>query len=235
MRNKKTVCFAVLFTLLLYAPVLCAQTLGPEESLKKDFPHLKYDGFQPTAVKGLYEVTAGTQIFYYAPESGILMAGEMMSREGRNLTHDRKAEIIGRRLKEVPLDKALKMGNGKNIVIEFSDPDCGYCRKSSEFLSARTDITRYVFFFPLSPRSEKKIRYILCAADREKAYKDAYAGKLDEEKFDACENAAVEEILKDHREAAMRVGIEGTPFFSVNGQAVAGADLPLIEKLLKAK
>jgi thiol:disulfide interchange protein DsbC len=235
MKNKKTACFAVLLSLLLLAPVLFAQPLDPEASLKKNFPHLKYDGFQPSAVKGLYEVTAGTQILYYSPESEILMAGEMMTREGRNLTHERKAEVIGRRMKEIPLDKALKMGEGKNIVIEFSDPDCGYCRKSSEFLAARTDITRYVFFFPLSPLSEKKIRHILCAADREKAYKEAYAGKLDNEPFDACENAVVEEILKDHRRAAAIVGIEGTPFFSVNGHAVAGADLPLIEKLLNAK
>jgi len=42
-------------------------------------------------------------------------------------------------------------------------------------------------------------------------------------------------MLKEHRAAAARVGIEGTPFFSVNGRAVAGADLPLIEKLLTTK
>ena len=233
--SKKTVPLVVLLSILFHVSVLFAQPPAPEASLKKNFPKLKVDSIQPSAIKGLYEVTSGTQIFYYSPESEILMVGEMVTREGRNLTHERKAEVIGRRIKEIPLDKALKMGNGKNIVIEFSDPDCGYCRKSSEFFSGRSDVTRYVFFFPLSPESEKKIRHILCAADRSKAYKDAYAGKLDDVKFDACENAAVEEILKDHRKAAAHVGIEGTPFFSVNGRAVPGADLPLIEKLLDAK
>jgi len=233
--SKKTVPLVVLLSILFHASVLFAQPPAPEASLKKNFPKLKVDSIQPSAIKGLYEVTSGTQIFYYSPESEILMVGEMVTREGRNLTHERKAEVIGRRIKEIPLDKALKMGNGKNIVIEFSDPDCGYCRKSSEFFSGRSDVTRYVFFFPLSPESEKKIRHILCAADRSKAYKDAYAGKLDDVKFDACENAAVEDILKDHRKAAAHVGIEGTPFFSINGRAVPGADLPLIEKLLDAK
>jgi thiol:disulfide interchange protein DsbC len=233
--SKKTVPLVVLLSILFHVSVLFAQPQAPEASLKKNFPKLKVDSLQPSAVKGLYEVTSGTQIFYYSPESEILMVGEMVTREGRNLTHERKAEVIGRRMKEIPLDKALKMGNGKNIVIEFSDPDCGYCRKSSEFFSGRSDITRYVFFFPLSPESEKKIRHILCAADRPKAYRDAYAGKLDDGKFDACENAAVEEILKEHRKAAAHVGIEGTPFFSINGRAVPGADLPLIEKLLDAK
>jgi thiol:disulfide interchange protein DsbC len=233
--SKKTVPLVVLFSILFHVSVLFAQPPAPEASLKKDFPNLKYDSIQPSAVKGLYEVTSGTQIFYYSPESEILMVGEMINKEGRNLTHEKKSEVFSGRMKDLPLEKALKMGNGKNIVIEFSDPNCGYCRKSSEFFSGRSDVTRYVFFFPLSPESEKKIRYILCAADRPKAYRDAYAGKLDNEKFDACENAAIEEILKDHRKAAAHVGIEGTPFFSVNGRAVSGADLPLIEKLLDAK
>lgn len=233
--SKKILSLILFLSLLFHIPILFAQTLAPEASLKKNFPKLKFDSIQPSAIKGLYEVTAGTQILYYSPESEILMAGVMMNREGRNLTNERKAEVIGLRIKELQLDKALKMGTGKNIVIEFSDPNCGYCRKSSEFLSGRSDITRYVFFFPLSPESERKVRYILCAADRPKAYKDAYEGKLDDEKFDICENAAVEEILKEHRAAAARIGIEGTPFFSVNGKAVHGADLPLIEKLLDTK
>jgi thiol:disulfide interchange protein DsbC len=233
--NKKMFSLVVLLSLLFHVSVLFAQPPAPEASLKKNFPNLKYDSLQPSAIKGLYEVTSGTQIFYYSPESEILMVGEMITREGRNLTREKKSEVLGRRMKDLPLEKALKMGNGKNIVVEFSDPDCGYCRKSSEFLSGRDDITRYVFFFPLSPESEKKIRHILCAADRSKAYKDAYAGKLDDAKFDTCEKADVEEVLKEHRTAAARVGIEGTPFFYVNGKAVPGADLPLIEKLLDAK
>lgn len=233
--NKKMFSLAVVLSILFHVSVLFAQPPAPEASLKKNFPKLKVDSLQPSAVKGLYEVTSGTQIFYYSPESEILMVGEMVNKEGQNLTQEKKSELLGRRMKDLPLEKALKMESGKNIVIEFSDPDCGYCRKSSEFFSGRSDVTRYVFFFPLSPESEKKIRYILCAADRPKAYKDAYTGKLDDVKFDACENAAVEEILKDHRKAAASVGIEGTPFFSVNGRTVPGADLPLIEKLLDAK
>lgn len=233
--RKKTFFAGLILSLLLQAPLLFAQSGDPEASLKKIFPRLKFDRVQPSAIKGLYEVTAGNQILYYAPESEILMAGEMMTRDGRNLTQERKAEIIGARIRSLPLDKAVKIGNGRNRIIEFSDPDCGYCRKASEFLSGRNDITRYVFFFPLSTESERKIRYILCAGDGAKAYKDVYAGKLDNTGFDVCNSAAVEDTLKAHRAAGTRAGIEGTPFFSINGHAVAGADMPLMEKLLEAK
>jgi len=233
--RKKAFSAVLLLSLILHAPLLFAQSGDPGASLKKSFPGLKFERIQPSAIKGLYEVTAGNQIFYYSPESEILMAGEMMTRDGRNLTHERKAEIVGTRIRALPLDRALKMGNGGNRVIEFSDPDCGYCRRASEFLSGRNDLTRYVFFFPLSTESERKIRYILCAADGAKAYKEVYAGKLDSAGFEVCNSATVDETIKAHREAGIRAGIEGTPFFSINGHPVAGADLPLMEKLLGAK
>ncbi|MFB3925442.1 MAG: DsbC family protein [Syntrophales bacterium] len=233
MLKKSVILFAV--TAILLVVYAGAEALTPEESLKKNFPGLSFDGFRPCAVKGLYEVTAGTQIYYYSPEAEILILGEMVTKDRRNLTRERKLEVITGKIKEIPLEKALKIGSGKNQVIEFSDPDCSFCRKASEFLAKRVDVTRYVFFFPLSERSEKKIRYILCSRDSTKAYKEAYEGKLDEVKFETCKDEKVEEMLKAHRETGRRLGLEGTPFFFINGKAVSGANLPLIEKLLEEK
>jgi thiol:disulfide interchange protein DsbC len=31
------------------------------------------------------------------------------------------------------LDKALRIGTGKTTVIEFTDPDCPYCRKAYQY------------------------------------------------------------------------------------------------------
>ena len=77
-------------------------------------------------------------------------------------------------------------------MIEITDPDCTYCRQASAYLSARNDVTRYVFFFPLPihPNAEAKIRHIFCAADRARAYEEAMAGKLDDMKFKPCDDAA---------------------------------------------
>jgi thiol:disulfide interchange protein DsbC len=224
--------FVILLMICASAPAM-AQT--PEESLKKNFPTLPFDGVHPSEMKGLYEVTLGTQILYYAPETEMLFVGEIIAKGGRNITRERKLELIAQRMKDLPLDKALKIGSGKNTIIEFSDPDCGHCRKASDFFSQRTDVTRYVFFFPLSQNSELKVRYILCAPDRVQAYKDAYGGKLDREKLNPCNDAAAGELLKTHKAAGRLLGIDGTPFFFVNGKIVAGADLQFIEKLLDAK
>ncbi len=234
MRHPKVLVLIILCTLLIPVSTGAAGRLTPEESLKQNFPNLKYDSLQPSPIKGLYEVTVGMQVFYYSPEAELLMVGDisLINKEGRNLTQEKGLEIITRKVKDIPLDKALKIGDGKNVVIEFSDPDCGYCRKAFDFFSKKTNVTHYVFFFPLSAKSEVKIRHILCSSDRVKAYKDAYSGKLDDEKLSVCNDAKVEELLKDQRAAGARLGIEGTPFFVVNGKVVPGADLPLLDQLL---
>ncbi len=234
MNLKRTVLSFVLAATILAVSAV-AYALTPEESLKKSFPDLVFDAIRPSPVKGLYEVAAGAQIYYYSPEADVLVIGEMITPDRRNLTRERKLEMISAKMKGLPLEKAVKIGSGKNQVIEFSDPDCSFCRKAFEFLAKREDITKYVFFFPLSPQSENKIRHILCAADRAKAYKDAYSGKLDNGKLEICNDTKVEETLKIHREAGAKLGIEGTPFFFINGKAVSGANLPLIENLLKEK
>ena len=61
------------------------------------------------------------------------------------------------------LTKAVKIGNGKTMVIEFTDPDCPFCRKAEAYLQKRTDLTRYIFFIPLKshPASKGKVQYIL--------------------------------------------------------------------------
>ena len=96
------------------------------------------------------------------------MFGEIWTKDGRNVTAEKRARIAAAKLKDVPLDKAVKIGNGRNKVIEFTDPDCPYCRKAAEFFKGRNDVTLYVFFFPLPIHKDAQAhaRYVLCAADK---------------------------------------------------------------------
>jgi thiol:disulfide interchange protein DsbC len=96
----------------------------------------------------------------------------------------------------------------------------------------KEDMTRYIFFFPLSKASADKVNHILCAPDRIGAYKEAFSGQLDKKTLTPCESADVTALMKIHREQAVRLGVEGTPFFIIDGHVVAGADIPTIEKLL---
>jgi thiol:disulfide interchange protein DsbC len=134
----------------------------------------------------------------------------------------------------------VKIGSGPHTVIEITDPDCPFCRKASDFFATRSDMTRYVFFYPipeLHPKAEAKVRYILGAKDQAKAYEEAMTGKLDDMKFTPSDDAATVELFKIHKETGVKVGGAsiGTPLFLIDGQVVKGANIPQIEKILGAK
>ena len=223
--------------LIIVSTALPVRAASPEESFRKSFPAQRVDSIRPSGVNGLYEVVSENRILYYAPGPEYLIYGPMITREGRNLTDERILEIMERGLKGVPLEKALRIGAGQHQVIEFTDPDCPYCRRASTFLSGRKDVTRHVFFFPLAihPNATAKVRQILCAEDRGKAYEEAMAGKLDDMKFTPCKSDAVEDLLKTHREIGDRVGVTGTPLFLIDGHVVFGADIPQMERILDSK
>jgi thiol:disulfide interchange protein DsbC len=232
---KKTVLFAVMIAVALcWAQAGLAET-DVAQALKAAFPEFKYDSISPSPVKGLYEVVSGQRVGYFAPEEGIFIVGSMIDKSGKNLTAERMNELIAQNVKGLPLDKAVKIGGGKHVIIEITDPDCPYCRRASDFFSKRTDVTRHIFFSPLAshPQANDKVLYIFCAADKAKAYEDAMTGKLDDMAFKPCEDPQARDLLKTHVELADRLGIKGTPFFFVDGQtAVFGADIPQLEKLL---
>jgi thiol:disulfide interchange protein DsbC len=242
--NLKTagLCISVI---VILASTTLAFAVTPEESLKKNFPNIPpIDNITPSKIPGLYEVISGGRVFYYAPEAECIVDGQIIMKGGRNLTVEKYQEIeqkhlaaMALKIKDLPLDKAVKIGKGKNRVIEITDPDCPYCRKAAEFFAGRKDVTKYVFLYPLDmhQQAEPKIRYILCAKDKAKAYEQAMTGKLDDMKFKVCKDAHVDTLLKAHKEVASQLGVTGTPFFIINGQPVVGADVPLIEKLLGSK
>ncbi len=207
----------------------------PEESLRKSFPNIQAESVTPTAVPGVYEIVSGGRVAYYAPGQEYLIVGEIITRDGKNLTQERAGELLGRKLKDAPLEKALKFGSGPHKVVEITDPDCPYCRQASAYLAGRKDLTRYVFFFPLTaihPKAEAKVRQVFCAEDRARAYEEAMTGKLDDMKFKPCDSPAAAELARVHQEIVNRIGVQSTPLFLIDGQVVNGANIPLMEKIL---
>jgi thiol:disulfide interchange protein DsbC len=233
---KKFLTLGVLMVIMTGAPL---QAATPEESFRKSFPDIPLESVAPTAVPDLYEIVAGGRVVYYAPGPEYLILGEIVTKERKNLTQERNGAIIALKMKALPLERALKIGSGPRTVIEITDPDCPFCRRASDYFVTRSDVTRYVFLYPLSmhPKAEAKIRYIFCAQDRAKAYEEAMTGKLDEMKFTPCNDAVAAELVNAHKEIGRKIGIEGfgTPLFAINGQVVQGANIPQIEKILGAK
>ncbi|ANA41757.1 hypothetical protein A2G06_16580 (plasmid) [Geobacter anodireducens] len=221
---------------------------SPKESaiaeLKKQLPNLTAPQITESEISGLFQITAGDQVFYWHPD-GFLVLGEIWDvKKGKSLTAEKKEMVrnerekaLGLKIAKLPLEKAVKIGNGKNVVIEFTDPDCPFCRKADDFLSKRDDITRYVFLFPLKnlhPQAAAKSAYILSKKDKAAALRDVFNGAFDKSAvpvFDVAALGQVEENLK----MGADLGITGTPVIIVNGSIVRGADLNRVKSLLESR
>jgi thiol:disulfide interchange protein DsbC len=204
------------------------------EKFKKAFPRVNAENIRKTDIEGMYEINVPGRILYYFPEKDYLFAGSIWNAAGKNITDERESSIITEKVKTLSLEKALKIGKGERIIIEFTDPDCPYCRDASKHLSKKENIVRYVFFVPLGMHkdADQKIRYIFCEKDREKAYKEAMNGDLDGMKFTVCNDEKVEALLNEHKKISKTIGINSTPQFWIDGRHVQGADIPMIDKLL---
>ena len=237
LKKKKLRIGGLILTVIITAGIAGAnENLKPEvDSLKKNFPNLRVDNVKESPIKGLFEIVAGNQVFYFSPD-GYLMFGELWSKDGKNLTAEMREKVLAEKVKSIPLDKALKIGSGPRQVIEFTDPDCPYCRKVDDFLAKRTDVTRYVFFLPLRqihPDAEKKARYILSQKDREKALREVVSGTMDGKPLP--ETGSHDAMLDEMEQVAKGMGVRGTPALWIDGTAINGADIPRITALLDGK
>jgi len=134
---------------------------------------------------------------------------------------------------EIDFSKAIQIGSGPKTVVEFTDPDCPFCRKASKYFEGRPDVTRYVFFKPLArhTRAKEKARFILSMPDKAKAYHDIMSGRMDA----APQLASTQEGIKlqeEQLEVAKRAKVDATPTFIINGRIIEGFDQKKIEMML---
>ena len=121
------------------------------------------------------------KLIYYHPEKELLILGEIWTKDGRSLTAVRRAELAADLFDEIPTEHGLVIGpeNGTEIV-EFTDPDCPYCRRYNAFAQepGQIPIRRVVFFDTRAhPNAKTKAVHILCSSDQQQAFLDVYAGK----------------------------------------------------------
>lgn len=136
---------------------------------------------------------------------------------------------------KMDLDKALKIGTGKTMVIEFTDPDCSFCKQAEAYFQGKgNQVTRYIFFLPLSihPGAKEKIQYILSAKDKEKAYLEVLNGQYNQSKAAQITPEGVK-LQKEHQEIARANNMTSTPTFMIYGRIVQGFDPNQLEPLIK--
>ena len=205
----------LLFLLCIYfifPPLVGAENPSPEEAFKKSFPNNTFESISPTSIKGVYEVYTGNQIYYFLPEAEVIIHGSIISKEGVNITRQSNLKKMALKMAALPWESAFKIGNGKTIVVEFTDPNCPYCRQAFHFFSQRKDVTIYVFLIPLSQDAERKIRHILCSKDKSKAYENVMTGKLDNNApLNICNDKKVDELMITQKRLASQTGVRATP------------------------
>lgn len=130
--------------------------------------------------------------------------------------------------------KAITIGTGPKSVVEFTDPDCPYCRKASKYFEGRNDVTRHIFFYPL-PRHQKakeKAQYILSQMDRATAYSAIMSGRMDGvQKFEGITPQGIK-LQEEQYDIAKKNKVDSTPTFMINGRIIEGFDLKKIEEAL---
>jgi thiol:disulfide interchange protein DsbC len=146
---------------------------------KKVAPDANVDSVRKVPYGGLYEVVVGGDIFYTDEKASFLVAGSIIDLKTKeNVTEQRMRQVNAIKFETLPLENAIKIvrGNGSRKVAIFEDPNCGYCKRFERDLLGVSDITVYVFLYPiLSADSVEKSKQIWCAADKGKAWIDHMA------------------------------------------------------------
>ncbi|NVN90597.1 MAG: thioredoxin fold domain-containing protein [Desulfuromonadales bacterium] len=134
---------------------------------------------------------------------------------------------------EIDFSKAVRIGSGPKTVVEFTDPDCPFCRQASHYLDNRADVTRYVFFYPLArhPKAREKVQYILSQSDRARAYHEVMAGKMDSATLFTTTAKGIR-LQQEQFEIATRAKVDSTPSFMIFGRVFSGFDVKKFDELL---
>ena len=208
-----------------------------KEMLKERFPSIKVDVVQPAPVPGLYEIIAGDQVVYVDRTGDYLLVGRLRDTRTR---HDLSAEHLDASrtidFHTLPFEKAIKIvkGNGKRQLAMFADPDCPYCQQLEKDMKSVTDVTVYVFLYPLEqlhPNATAHAHAIWCSPNRSAAWTDWLIDHKDPP-ASACDSDPIKELQT--LGASMRIDTTPTLFLQ-NGHRVGGAvSADELQKLLTA-
>lgn len=209
-----------------------------ERDLRQSFTNLQFEDFGPAPVKGpIYQASAGGRIIYYAPESEHLLFASVFDKNGVNVTALTQEAGTAKRLKTIDPSQALAIGpKGAPTVIEFTDPDCPYCRALDRYWAAKAAEGRYVrrlvyFVSGIHPEAAAKAEHILCSPDKETAFKAVYAGAAPAVLRTCLEGRA---RVEAHAQLVTSAGVSGTPTLILGGKLISGFQQAEIEVFLSS-
>ena len=226
----------ILTVFSLIVPLLSGAACADEASIRaeiaKKFPKANVESVTKTSHLGLYEVVVDGQMFYADEAFNYLIDGSIIDTNSMtNLTAARQRELEESKLKklafpfeQLPLDLAIKKvkGDGSRKIAVFSDPDCPFCKRLERDMEKVTDVTIYLFLYPieqLHPKAPAVSRAIWCSGDRVKAWDEYMLKGVSPKTAGTCTNP-VDKLV----EFGKSKRISGTPtLFFADGKRVPGA------------
>lgn len=212
-----------------------AATLA-QEQLKQTFTNLTFEDFGPSPIKGpIYQANAGGRMVYYAPESEHILFAAIYDRSGVNVTALAQDAAARKRIAGIDRSKALVIGPpGAPEVIEFTDPDCPYCRALDRFWATKAaegkPVRRLIFFVSgIHPTAASKAEHILCAKNSETTFRALYGGAAPA-RLEQCPEGHAR--LAAHDAAVKAIGLSGTPTLILDGKLISGFQQDEIEAWL---
>ena len=193
--------------------------------------NVKVISVSDTPIKGVKEVMVdggrGSEILYLSDDGKYIINGTLFDIDNRVDLTDQKKSVIRK-------DLLATMGDSQRInfypekmqhhVTDFTDIDCGYCRKLHAEVQQYNDLGIGIsyLFFPragLQSASFDKAVNVWCAADQQQAMTLAKAGEPVEPK--TCDNP-----IAEHYNAGISSGVSGTPALVLDNGTLMPGYLP---------
>ena len=235
---KSTMKMTLLVLLGALTNLAAADKSQVRQAIAQAMPTVKLDSVKPSAIKGLYEVTTGANIFYVSDDGKYILQGKLYDLQNRvDLTEEKLAAIRVAALDKLGQDKMIifKPKKSRYQVSVFTDIDCGYCRKLHSEIDqylAKGITVRYLFYPRAGKGSEsyKKAVSVWCADDRKAALTSAKKGNTPEQK--TCANPVDQQMQLAHE-----FGVQGTPMLVTEKGTVYPGYLPpeQLAKLLQTE
>ncbi len=180
------------------------------KALAKRFPNVTVDKLEKTAIPGLYQLVAGSQVVYTDVNGRYMIEGDLIDMDtGKNFSEAAKAGIRMKAIEQLSDDEMVvyqpeKVEHTINVV---TDIYCPYCRKLHNEMDDYLDNNIKVRYILLPLKGKKDVEdtvSVWCADDRNLALDIAKAGGGVEKK--TCPNP-----LAKHKLVSRQLGVTGTP------------------------
>jgi len=219
----------ILIALFLFT-LLSSAHAGENEirkSLQSKFPGIgKIEHIVKTPYAGLYEIVIDDQLLYTDEKGQYIFEGNVIEpKSRRNLSEERRRILFAIDFDKLPLELAVKKvkGNGKRKLAIFTDPNCTYCRRLEKELSGVTDVTLYLFMYPIFPGSDEIVRNVLCSKNPVKAWDDWMLSEI------APEKATCDTQTEKVKALGQKLHVNGTPNLIFGNGIQSPGFLPLEE------